>query len=277
MTSELTTADANKNLITDALREMGLASQGGDSQWGRAKINGTTLDLGDGNVFVGTSEDNTLYGRLTDIPLEYQGMWIEAGDATILERPEAAESYCKSYYHIESQGGKFAEDGTNCDTCPVKPYIKRDDSPLPNNKKCSWRADVVFRWTDKLGQEQDARDWTLSLATTSVIEMKGTSREPQKGFINDDNFMHRLAKFGMTVFKDDDPKVAIAKIGAMLKSGRLIVSFKVVQKTGGPRNFPVIIMEPVNVILDEAEAAAPKQVASDKAEADANAYDDLPF
>ena len=277
MTSELTTAEANKALITEALRDLGLSNQQGEQTWGRAKINGTTLDLGDGNVFVGSNEENTLYGRMIDVPLEYQGMWIEAGDASILHRPDAAESFCKSYYHIETQGGKHAEDGTSCDTCPVKPYIKREESPLPNGKKCSWRADVLFRWTDKMGQEQDSRDFTLSLATTSVIELKGTSKEPVKGFISDKNFVHRLAEWGMQVFKDDDPKLAIAKIGAIYKSGRLIVSFKVVQKTGGPRNFPVIVMEPVNVILDAEESEAPKKLASEtSAEAD-NAYDDLPF
>lgn len=276
MTTALTTAEQNRDLITEALRDLGLGSGSGDNKWGRAKINGTTLDL-DGNVFTGSSEELTLFGRLTDVPLEYQGLWIEAGDASILQRPDAAESFCKSYYHIDTQRGEYAEDGTSCKTCPVNPYTKREASPLPNNKKCSWRADVVFRWTDKMGQEQDSRDWTLSLATTSVIELKGTSREPRKGFINEENFMHRLARFGMSVFKDDDPKLAIAKIGAMLKTGRLIVSFKVVQKTGGPRNFPVIVMEPVNVILDD-NAEAPQQLASETAtDTAANAYDDLPF
>ena len=277
MTDAVATAEDNKNLITEALRDLGLATQGGDQTWGRAKINGTTLDM-DGAIFVGTSEETTLYGRLIDIPLEYQGMWIEAGDAAVLHRPEAAESFCKSYYHIDEQGGNTSEDGTSCKTCPVRPRIKREESPLANGKKCSWRSDVLFKWCDKLGQEQDGRDWTLSLATTSVIEMKGTSSEPIKGYISDENFMHRLAKFGMSVFKDDDPKLAIAKIGAVLKSGRLVASFKVVQKTGGPRNFPVIVMEPVNVIFDEAESEAPKKLASEAAEdAAANAHDDLPF
>lgn len=277
MTTALTTADNNKALIAEALRDLGLSSGGGDSKWGRAKVNGTTLMLDD-NVFTGSTEELTLYGRLIDVPLEYQGLWIEAGDATILQRPDAAESYCKSYYDIETQGGKHAEDGTACGSCPVNPYTKRESSPLANGKKCSWRADVLFKWTDKLGQEQDSRDWTLSLATTSVIELKGTSREPTKGFISDENFMNRLARFGMSVFKDDEPKLAIAKIGAMLKSGRLICSFGVVQKTGGPRNFPVIVMEPVNVVLDAEATDAPKQLASEAAsEAAANDFDDLPF
>ena len=276
MTNALATPGDNKNLITEALRDLGLASAQGDQQWGRAKINGTTLDL-DGNVFTGSSEELTLYGRLIDIPLEYQGMWIEAGDASILERPDAAEGFCKSYYHEASQGGNTAEDGTSCKTCPVRPRIKREDSPLDGGKKCSWRADVLFKWTDKLGQEQDGRDWTLSLATTSVIQMKGTSSDPTHGYVTDENYMHTLAKFGIGIFKDDDPKLAIAKIGAMLKSGRVINSFKVVQKTGGARNFPVIVMEPVNVILDENEAEAPKKLASEAVADPAEDLSDLPF
>jgi len=277
MTDALTTAESNKNLITEALRDLGLATQGGDQQWGRAKINGTTLDL-DGNVFTGSSEELTLYGRLLDVPLEYQAVWLEPADAATLGRPDAAEKFCKSYYHIPDQKGEMAEDGTSCKTCPISPFIKRENSPLEGGKKCSWRADIIFHWTDKMGQKQDDRDWTLSLATTSVIEMKGTSRDPVSGFVSSENFMHRLAKFGIGVFKDDDPKTAIAKIGAMLKSGRLITSFKVVTKTGGPRNFPVIVMEPVNVILDEAEGDAPQQLAAEAAsDAAANEFDDLPF
>jgi len=277
MTSEIATPEQTKSLITAALRDLGLASAAGDQTWGRAKINGTTLDL-DGNVFIGSDESNTLYGRLIDIPLEYQGMWIEAGDAGILQRPDAAESFCKSYYHEESQKGDHAEDGTSCKTCPVRPRIKREESPLANGKKCSWRADVLFKWVDKLGQEQDSRDWTLSFATTSVIQLKGTNSKPSEGYIdNTENFMHTLAKFGIGIFKDDDPKLAIAKIGAMLKSGRVIVSFKVQQMTGGARNFPVIVVEPVNVILDENEADAPKKLASEAVAGTAENLDDLPF
>ena len=279
MTDALQTANQNKDMITEALRNMGLAQAASNDKWGRVKINGTTLDL-DGNIFIGTNEENTLYGRLLDVPLEYHGMWIEAADASILGRPEAAESFCKSYYHITEQGGKHAEDGTSCETCPAKPYIKRENSPLDGGKKCSWRGDLVMRWVDKLGNQQDDRDWTCSLATTGMIELKGTGKAPEAGFVSDENWMRRLAKFGVHAFPDDDPAIAIAKIGAALKAGRVITSFKVVMKTGGPRQFPVIVMEPVNVILeDTAEAIPAESSATDAAEASAadESLDNLPF
>ncbi|RLA42344.1 MAG: hypothetical protein DRR06_14655 [Gammaproteobacteria bacterium] len=277
MTNAVATAEDNKGLILGALQDLGLASQGGDQKWGRAKINGTTLDL-DGHVFLGNNEDDTLYIRMLDVPLEYQGMWITPQDAMILERPDAAESYCKSYYHIEEQGGKFSEDGTNCEDCIVMPYTKRDDSPLEQKKKCSWRADVLFEWVNNLGEKQDDRTWTQSLATTGVIELKGTSKKPEEGYVNKTNFMIRLAHFGIKTFPDKDPKVAIAMIGAALKTGRVISSMKVVQMTGGARNFPVIVLDPINVILDE---APPEQVAASAGPAEAadpaEDLDDLPF
>ena len=277
MTNAVANPEANKAAITQALQELGMVQQGGSDLYGRAKVNGTTIDL-DGHVMTGNDEASTLFIRMTDVPLEYQGMWITPQDAVLLERPNASETYCKSYYHIPEQGGKTAEDGTSCGTCPVMPYTKREESPLENGKKCSWRADVLFRWVDKLGVEQDGRDWTSSLPTTSGIELKGTSKEPEKGYISDLCYMQRLARFGIEAFPDDDPKTAIAKIGAAMKGGRVISSVKVVTKSGGPRNFPVIVMEPVNVILDE--TPAPEQVAAEasteQADAD-NAFDDLPF
>jgi hypothetical protein len=275
MTSALTQAEQDKNAITAALQELGLNQSGGGDLYGRAKVNGTTLDL-DGHVMTGNDEASTLYARFTDIPLEYQGMWITPEDAVILERPNASETYCKSYYHKPEEGGKTAQDGTNCETCQVKPYIKRDESPLAGGKKCSWRADMLFRWVNRLGEEQDSRDWTLSLPTTSVIELKGTSKKPTEGYVNELNFMQRAARFGIEVaFKDDDMKVAIAKMGAAMKGGRLIASIKVVTQASGPRNFPVIVMEPVNVILDES-GPAPEQVAAE-ATAAAEDFGDLPF
>ena len=96
MTSEVATADANKDLITATLQELGMAPTGGD-KYGRAKIEGGNLNL-DGHIFTGVGEEYTLYARLTDVPVEYQGVWLEPADAVILERPEAAESFCKSYW-----------------------------------------------------------------------------------------------------------------------------------------------------------------------------------
>lgn len=281
MSTALARNEANVAQITEALRALGLMQQAQSNSFARAKINGTNIEMGD-EVFPSNQRTKApaIHARLLDVPLEYHGMWFTPQEAQIVRRPDIQDRFCKSYYHIETQGGKYAEDGTSCETCPVNPFIKRDQSPLENGKKCSWRADVVFAWTDADGNPLDDRTWTLSLPTTSVIELKGLARstEPHKGHTSDYNFMHKLAQFAIAQWPDKDPGQAILDVSSSLRLGAIVVGIRVeqVKSQDGTRSYPLIIIDPVAIapVTEQAPAIPPPAAAKNVTP---DGYDDLPF
>jgi hypothetical protein len=254
--SAVVNASAQDNLaeINRAMAEMGLIQIGDGNLQQRVKIKGSTFEFPDGDIFVSNQKTKApaFFGRLLDVPLDYQAVFLDEDDAAMLNRPSAAMRFCKSYYHLPEQNGKRAEDGTSCGTCPIHPFTKKVDSPLKNQKKCQWRADVVFQMCD-----------------TSVIELKGTSREKNKGSVSDQNFMTKLSMFGMQVFPDKGVTGAVVAAGTALRLGNVIAAFRLVGTSNGPNNYEVVVLDPVNIILadEEASDAAPVQIAAEATEA----------
>lgn len=285
MTSAVATAADNKDLITASLEAIGFIRAAEMGQYGRAKMNGVVLEMG-GESFQANPKkgEPAVYARLLDVPRQHHGMWITPDDANRLGRPEAADQFCKSYYDDPDQGGKVAQDGTKCESCPVYPFVKRESSPLEGFKKCSWRADLEFHHVDKTGARLDDTLWTLSLPTTSVIELMGTSKEKTKGTVSDLNFYQKLGRFAITAFPDLEASAAIARIGVALKTGGLIVGISIVmgKSQDGSRSFPIAVLDPVNIVFEsddpEPVAQLPVNVTPTDAPADpAAGYDDLPF
>jgi hypothetical protein len=287
MTSALTTAAENMDLITETLRQLNMIRTPEVGLFSRAKIAGATFELAD-EVYVSNQKTKApaFFGRLLDLPLEYNGMWLTPDDAARLGRPDAADTYCKSYKAIPEQAFKFAEDGTDCNRCNANPWIKRDQSPLENGKKCGWRADVLFHLTDEMGTDLEATTYTLSLSVTGVIELMGSTKAPEKGSVSEYNFYHKLAIFSIGAFPNIDPAAAIAQGSLALRAGRVIAGFRLQQQTNenGSRTWYVPVLDPHNIILEddapapvaaiEAGDTAPPAAAAGTTAAD---FDDLPF
>lgn len=276
MTSALTTAE-NQTLITSSLEALGLIRTAEVGQYGRAKMNGVVLELGEDTYQANPKKgEPAIYARLLDVPRQYHGMWITSTDAYALGRPDAADTFCKSYYDDPSQGGNIALDGSSCKACLARPFIKREQSPLEQGKRCSWRATVEFAHVDKIGNRLDDTTWTLDLPTTSVIELMGTSKEKVKGSVSDLNFYQKLGRFATTAFPDIDPAEAIARVGVALKTGGIIVGISIVMaKTpDGARSYPVAVLEPVNIVYDDSPEPVALPATSSST---ADEFADLPF
>lgn len=277
----------NTETINDTLRALGLINALESGATARAKINGSTFELAD-DVFPSNQKTKApaFHAVLLDTPQEYHGFWFTQAEAElpVIGRPNAGDSFCKSYYAIPSQAGKFAEDGTDCNTCPVRPFIKKGTSPLGDgSKKCSWRADLDFVRTDELGQKLDDTVFTLSLSTTSVIEFKGM-RGNASGVISDLNFVQRLMRFAITAWPEMTDQEAMMRAGLALKLGGVVVGVRLAtaKSDDGSRSWPVVVLDPVNIIDVEVPVDAPASVAlalapkviSDDA---SGKFDDLPF
>lgn len=291
---------ANNADINATLRALGLMEEEHVSNFNRAKINGTTFELGE-DIYPSNQKTKApaFLGRLLDIPIEYQGVYLTADEAKILNRPNIADRFCKSHFdpaiypnQADPSGrqGKYAEDGTECHKCPINPYTKRSESPLEGGKKCSWRGDLVFQLCEEDGTTLDETVWTLSLPTTGMIELKGMRKEPEKGYVSSLNFMQQLSHFAIERFPDDNIAQAVTKAGTALRMGGVIAAFTIIQtkSADGSRNFPVVVLTPRNIVdtldnpVNQIEAGTTEPTARSEeptpAEAKpATADDDLPF
>jgi len=263
--------------INAALAEMGLIQIGEGGSIARVKISGNSFEFPDGEIFPSNQKTKApaFYGRLLDVPLEYQALYFEEEDAQMVNRPEIAKRFCKSHYYIANQMGNVAEDGTNCRTCPVNPFTDPKNNPL--GKKCKWRADVVFQHCDEFGNSEDNTEYVLSLPTTSVMELKGTKKDKTKGYVSEFNFMQKLSRFGIANIPNAASiTAAVTQIGTALRSGQIIAAFRIAQASNstGNQNFEVVVLDPVNMVMVDAPAAALPAGETEERDTTKGTYDD---
>lgn len=270
--------------MTAALRAAGLIEpeRGGGDYPQRAKVDGLTISLGD-EMYVSNPKTKApaFRARLIDVPVEYQGVFLDDDLARAINRSGDAGTYCKSFFAIEDQKREFSEDGHNCRECPINPFTKRDALPLLDNgkvaKKCQWRAEVAFQVLDAEGAISDDTVWTLDLSTTSVIEFKGTQKTQPEGSVSEFNFMQKLARFG-AASTPDDPTTGFRNALNALALGLVIVDVRQIPTSKDGVNWNVTSFDPVQILESEATAAIEAgDIVGDDAPADAPQTDDLPF
>lgn len=258
--------------ITKKLQELGLI-QTGQSDINRIKVDGATFTVGD-EMYVSNPKTKAaaFRARLLGTPVEYQARWLDASLATAIGRPEDSDMFCKSYFDNPAQHREFSENGSNCRSCQLSPFVKKETLPVQaDNQKCSWRAEVQLQILDADGAITDPTVYTLTLPTTGIIEFKGTNREPEKGHVSALNFMQKLARFGQAS-NPENPTQGLMEAVTGLSLGAVIVDVRSVpaSSTDGSRRYNCIVLEPVDVIkLDATPALTDGAIASDE--------DDLPF
>lgn len=211
-----TPAVLDEDAFAAALREHGfLSAAGGGSDFNRIKVSGQnfvygTDERGNDNIIASynpVTKEPALYVRIAGQPTEYQKAWFDKDGllANAVGRPNKAGKMCKSHFDDPNEARKFSDDGTSCDTCPIHPFVPKDQLPdEAKGKKCAWNADVEFYILDKQPDGTlaaiDETLYTLSLSTTGVIEFKGSNSKKTNalaGSVSDQNFMVKLAKLGM--------------------------------------------------------------------------------
>jgi len=244
----LTTGPASDADITAALRAAG-ALEENTSSFNRAKLDGSTIMLGD-EPFIGTKNKPALTVRIAAPPTEYQAFWFDEEAAARANR-EGMSGFCKSFFDIPEQARKYSTDGHSCDACPFHPFNR--DEP----KRCQWKGDIAFQHLLDPGTDKAQLDdtlWTLSLSTTSMIEWKGTGREPVKGAVGDANFMHQLGRYAL------NNSLTVPDAMVALAHGRVIADIRVLRAASpdGARTWSVISFSPVSIL----EAETNPQLAS---------------
>ena len=277
--------------FTKALQALGMVESADGDFAKRAKVEGTAIYLGD-DMYVSNPKTKTpaMRVRLLNVPTEYQGVFIPSELASVLERPDIADRYCKSYFDEPNQGRKYAEDGTSCSSCPIGPFTKKANLPVyyedgsAKTRKCQWRANLEFQVLDSEGAISDPTVWALDLSTTSVIEFKGTAKEPITGSPStgsEFNFMQKLARFGAQS-NPQNPAQGLRDAMTGLATGSIIADvYQLPAKSDdGSMSWYVTSFTPVDILTDIEQPAAelaPVNEPRDVTPVDDTIPDDLPF
>jgi hypothetical protein len=277
-TAQATKALAKQELsqadLTALLRASGLVEENRDAI-NRVKMDGFAFHFGEDDIRISNPKGPkpAFRARLLDVPVEYQAAWIDEKLAEAIGRPNAAKSFCKSFFADERQARHYAEDGTDCRTCPIGPFVKKQDlPPEAEGKRCAWKGDVMFQLLDDNGEISDPTVWTLTMSTTGIIEFKGTGKDPVAGSVSELNFMQKLLRLGQGI--GDDPMLGINKVLTALPLGGIIADCYSLSAESDDKKmrWNVPSWEPVGVIdvdtTPALEAGAPAATGNP---------DDLPF
>lgn len=287
----------------EALRAAGFISPAmGGKDINRLKIAGQNIYSGDELIATSTpatkgkKAEPALIVQLIDAPRQYQSLWFDkkenahndgsngllaaavGRDGTQHGIPSIEGRFCKSHFDVEAEARRFAEDGTSCDTCPVHPFVPKDQlPPEANGKKCSWRADVEFRILEKneegLLEALDDTIWTVSLSTTGVIEFVGSSgrkNDPMAGSVSEKNTMAQIAQLGFNKWG----KEGILKARTMLSLGGVICELYIIptKSKDGSIHWTVPSFVPIEILEQEEQQALPDTSGDGTVESD-----DVPF
>lgn len=272
---------ATEDAFTAALREHGFltpASAGTDFH--RIKVQGQNFIYNDEIIasYNAKTKEPALYVRIAGPIQEYQSMWFDKDGelARAVGRPEMAGKMCKSHFDDPKEARKFAMDGTSCDTCPVHPFMPKDQlPPEAGDKRCAWKADIDLYLLDKQDDgtlvQNDETLYTMSLPTTAVIEFKGSSSKKASalaGSVSPENTMVRLAKLGISKWGEK----GILKAMSLYNLGGVIAELRPLPASSndGAFNFNVISFNPIDILEIEEPAALPGP-------ADDEDSEDVPF
>lgn len=309
MTNALTTPSQTLDLISAAMANLGITKPPEPSNYGRARMQGLALELKplDGEpevIYPKGAEEPLIYALLRQRPRNHQAMWIDRDVAEIIgrdlspwkENPNYKGYFCKSYdddpeQNPPNQRARKSESGDDCETCPVRPFIKKGTSPVPGDRKCSWRSDISFIRYER-GQNGwdliDDTEYEMSLSTSGVIELQGI-RGGNEGVVSDQHFYRKLAVFMVEHLKPDlsdgaQIQAAVAEGMLALEQGRVIVGIQIKNASNQDktRTWTVPVLTPIDIMDAPAATEAPPQVAAEAAKpvgptTDAADYDDLPF
>jgi hypothetical protein len=258
----------NEDAFTAALREAGfLSPASAGSDFHRVKLDGQNLTY-EGEVigsYNAKTKEPALYIRLAGEATEYQAAWISEALAIAIDRPALAKKMCKSHFNDPNEARKMSDRGYSCDTCPIHPLMPKTDlPPEADEKRCSWKADIDFyileKQTDGTLKQVDETLYTMSLATTAVIEYKGsggnkTPGAALKGSVSPENFKVQLAKLGMA--KWGEKGILMAK--TYEAAGGVIAEVHILrgQSPDGSRSYPVVSLKPIDILEMEEAPALP--------------------
>jgi hypothetical protein len=225
--------------LTKFLQQSGWAEKSSGDAPLRMKLDGNMLVTPDGEMFVYNPTKPkipALTARIVKPPEEYWAIWIDADAARLIGQPELQDSFSKKYVHPDPDRRTWDSDAAF-------------DQLKNAGVKASWKADILLQVMPETGNlTGDEPVYTLTLSTTSLIEFKGASREPDKGAVSEKNFIRKLCEFSI----EADPKNGKQAVTAALLSltlGGVVAEIRLLRAENKElgRSWTVISFDPIYI------------------------------
>lgn len=226
--------------LTALLQQAGWAEkQTGDAPV-RMKLDGNMLTTPDGGMYVYNPAKPAIPActvRIVRPPEEYWAIWVDDEAARSIDAPDLAGTFSKKYLQPDP-------------TRRIWPSDEAHDQLKAAGNKASWKADILLQVIPASGTlTGDEPVYTLTLATTSLIDFKGTSRTPSSGSVSTDNFITKLSKFAMTQDGVTDPSQAVLNALTSLTLGGVAAEVRILRAENKElgRTWPVVVFDPVHI------------------------------
>lgn len=260
--SAVTVGTVTQDDLTEMLRDAGLIDQASEKR-NRLKLDGSTIWADDESYVYNIKKGDAAFSiQIIAPPEEYQSKFFDADTAALANRPEIEGRFCKSFYGVEGQDRRFSETGASCDACAWSPWVKQTPD---GGSKCGWRGDLLVKiLPDEGDMTGDEQEWTLTLPMTSMIEYRGTRREPAKGSVSDLNFMFKLTMLAKSMASEwgVDERTAVVIGLTAYQAGGVVAEVRLPrgQNAKGDRSWTVISLTPTYIAREFADAAPDETV-----------------
>lgn len=235
--------------LTALLRKEGWAEAPSGESFPRIKLDGQMLVTPDGGMYMYNPRkpaEPAMSVRIVKPPEEYFAMYVTEQNARDLGRPELGNTFSKRYLQPDAARRVWPSDEAFDD---IKAAGLLDDYGKP--LKPAWKADVLVQIMPEDGAlKGDEAVHALTLSTTSVIEFKGTSKEPSKGAVSDKNFITKLSEFAQQNRADDvSPSKAVIDALTSLQGGGVVAELRIerAENKDAGRSWSVIVWDPIHI------------------------------
>lgn len=212
----------------------------------------------DGQVFV-ASDTGDMYvynpkqpsvpaftARIVKPVEDYMAIFIDDSIARGFEREDLAGTFSKSYFQANPDRRTWPSDDVYDELARRTDLLDKDGKPL----KPSWKGDLLLQILPEDGTlTGEETQYILTLPTTSLIEFRGSSRDPEAGAISEFNFMQKLVRFAIAGADGIDPSKAVLDALTSYAMGGVVAEARVGRAESKERNqsWPVIIFDPIHI------------------------------
>lgn len=238
------------------LGQAGMIAKGGDSKYRRMSLTAGSLvtDPGqpDEETWPPTKRGPTMTVRIVKPPIYYSSFFLSEDekngsvDARKIGRPELNGKFVKKY---DDPNEGALDEWSNSD---VYADIER-----VTGRRGSFKGDIQLQIVPEDGQMTgDEPIYTLSLSTTSALDFRGTTKNPEGGVVQEKNFIVQLAEFAITQAVEagvtDEGALSQAVLDAMtaLRLGGVVAEIYLIttQSEKDPsQKWTVVAFKPVHV------------------------------
>jgi hypothetical protein len=228
--------------LTALLQQAGWAEKTNADAPLRMKLEGSTLTTPDGEAYMYNPfkpDIPALTVRIVRPPEEYYGIWIDQEKASLIGRPELANSYSKKWIHHDPDRRVWDSD-------------EAFDQLKAVGVKPQWRGEMAVQVMPPSGTLTGNEPvYLLDLSATSVAEFKGSYANPEGGSVSEINFIRKLAKLALeqATTSGEDQERALLNALTSLTLGGVVAQVRIMKAENKERAqiWYVISFDPIHI------------------------------